>query len=183
MDAKSDKILAAAFELVRQHGFRKVTMSDIAEAAGMSRPTLYAAFSNKEAILAGIALRQRTRGDVEIAARLPRARTLEARLAIVFDVSIVAPAASVMDSPHGLDLLANMDTYAPEACDEVYAHFEDHLVALLAPSMKKGAAMSARDLAHIMALATRGLKASTTTANELRRMTDGLIAMAVATAS
>lgn len=42
--------------------------------------------------------------------------------------------------------------------------------------------LTARDLAHIMTLATKGLKASTTTVAELRRMTDGLIAMVIATA-
>jgi hypothetical protein len=41
--------------------------------------------------------------------------------------------------------------------------------------------MTARDLAHLMTLATKGLKASTATVAELRRMTDGLIAMAIAT--
>jgi hypothetical protein len=43
--------------------------------------------------------------------------------------------------------------------------------------------MTARDLVHIMTLATKGLKATTTTLTKLRRMTDGLIAMAVATAT
>ena len=47
------------------------------------------------------------------------------------------------------------------------------------PGKRNG--MTARDLAHVMTLATKGLKASTATVAELRRMTDGLIATAIAT--
>lgn len=183
MDPKLEKIQTATFRLIHQHGFKKVTMSDIAEAAEMSRPTLYAAYSSKEAVLSAIAQRQAERGDAEIAAKLPRAKTLAAKLSVIFDIWILEPFASVVDSPNGLDLLANIAVYAPEACEDLYARFEEHLVAVLAPEMTKKRGMSSRDLAHIMMLATKGLKASTTTLAELRRMTDGLIAMAVATAA
>ena len=59
MESKIDKILAAAYGLLHKHGLRKVTMSDIAEAAGISRPTLYAEFANKDAILTAIVERHR----------------------------------------------------------------------------------------------------------------------------
>jgi AcrR family transcriptional regulator len=183
VDSKSEKILAVAFQLFHQHGFKKVTMSEIAEAAGMSRPTLYAAFSSKEAILETIGAQQSERGDAAIAAKLPKQKSLEARLSLIFEIWIIEPAASVIDSPNGLDLLANAAVYAPEACADIYARFEKHLASVLLPEMKGKRGMTAKDLARIMMLATKGLKASTTSIAELRRMTDGLIAMAVATAA
>ena len=69
---------------------------------------------------------------------------------------------------------------------ELYARFEKQLITVLKPVMnneskRRRGNMSARDLAHIVALATRGLKASSTSLAELRRMTDGLITMMVAT--
>ena len=182
MDAKLDKIVTAAFRLFHQHGFKKVTMSDLAAAAEMSRPTLYAACASKEAVFAALIQRQHERGDAELALRLPRARSLTSRLGVLFDVWILEPFASVVDSPNGLDLLANGHTYAPDAYDSTYSRFEAHLVSVLAPAMKGRRALSAADLAHILMLATRGLKASVTTLAELQRFTQGLIAMAVATA-
>lgn len=179
--AKTDKILTAALRLFHQHGFKKVTMSDIASAADMSRPTLYAAFSSKEAVFEGLVARQIERGDAALASRLARAKSLPRRLEILFDVWILEPFASVADSPNGLDLLANGATYAPAAIDASYARFEAHLAALLAPVATRRSRLTAADLAHIMTLATRGLKASTTTLLELRRLTHGLIAMAIAT--
>lgn len=181
-DAKDQVILVAAYQLFNQHGFRKVTMSDIAEAAGMSRPSLYASFQNKEAVFAAIAARNNERCEAAFTERLPKATSIRARLELLFAIWIIEPFASVVDSPAGLDLLGNAAAYAPDAVASTYARFEHHLVEMLKAEIHgKRNGMSARDLAHIMTLATKGLKASSTTVTELRRMTDGLIAMAVAT--
>ena len=123
------------------------------------------------------------RGVEELATKLPRAKSLEARLSLVFEWWIVGSAGSVLDSPNGIDLLANAAVYAPEACSEIYVRFEAHLRDRLQPEMPRRRGMTARDLAHIMMLATKGLKSSATSLSELRRMTNGLVAMAVATAS
>ena len=104
---------------------------------------------------------------------------------MLFDAFIIEPFADVVDRPSGLDLLGNAMVYAPKECGAIYERFEDHVTALLEeelgarkPGRKR---LSAKDLAHIMTLATRGLKATTQSLVELRRLTDGLIAMAVAT--
>lgn len=182
MEPKEEKIVTAAFRLFNQHGFRKVTMSDIAEAAGMSRPSLYASFDSKEAVFNALAIQHKAHSEAELAERLPKATTLRARLEVLFAVWIVEPFASVIDSPAGLDMLGNAALYAPEAIASTYQRFENHLETLLKSELKgKRNGLSARDLAHIMTLATKGLKASTTSVAELRRMTDGLITMAIAT--
>lgn len=182
MEPKEQKILAAAYQLFNQRGFRKVTMSDIAEAAEMSRPSLYAAFDNKEAVFNAIGMQHNGRCELALSERLPKASSLRARLEVLFEIWIIAPFASVIDSPAGLDLLGNAAAYAPAAVAHTYERFEHHLLALLKPELTgKRHGLTARDLAHIMMLATKGLKASTSTVAELRRMTDGLIAMAVAT--
>jgi AcrR family transcriptional regulator len=183
METKVDKILNATFELFHQHGFKKVTMSDIASASQMSRPTLYAAFSSKEAIIAAIADRQTDRCHAETTAQMPRAKTLEAQLTLIFQIWVIAPFSTVIDSPSGVDLLRNAALYAPEACDRLYARLEAHLREALERASKPKRALAARDQAHILMLATKGLKATTTTLAELRRLTAGLTAMAVATAS
>jgi AcrR family transcriptional regulator len=181
VELKAKSIVDAAYPLFQRHGFRKVTMSDIAEAAEMSRPTLYAVFPNKEAVFGAIAEQLMEDIDGMLAPRLARATTLEAKLSCIFDAWIIEPFASVIDSPSGLDLLANSASYAPDAVDAHYARFEECLFAALKPELPRKRGLTARDLAHIMSLATRGIKATTTTLAELRRMTSGLITMAVAT--
>lgn len=182
MDPKETRIIDAAFALFYQHGYRKVSMSDIAEASGMSRPTLYAAFENKEAIFAALILRQRARNEVATAQRLPRSTGLAAQLACLFDIWVVEPAASVIDSPNGIDMMANCAVYAEGALTDLYAHFEAHLTAVLAPALRDDAALGAADIAYILRVATTGIKASADSLPALRRVVAGMIAMAVATA-
>lgn len=49
-DKRTERILAAALEVFARHGFRKTSMQDIADAAGISRAALYLRFRNKEDI-------------------------------------------------------------------------------------------------------------------------------------
>lgn len=181
MDPKETRILDAAFDLFYRHGYRKVSMSDIAEASQMSRPTLYASFANKEAVFAALVLRQRVHNEAATAQRLPGADGLAARLACLFEIWVVEPAASVIDSPNGIDLLANCGSYAPQALADIYAHLENHLAAVLAPALREPALMSAREIAYILRVATTGVKASADSLPALRQVVAGMITMALAT--
>ena len=53
---KKEKILRAAKELFSRFGFKKATVDEIAEAAGISKRTLYEVFENKEKLLAELVL-------------------------------------------------------------------------------------------------------------------------------
>ena len=63
----------------------------------------------------------------------------------------------------------------------MYARFEEQITEVIGPEIRKKRDLSTQDLAHILMLATKGLKASTETLPELRRMIDGLISMTLAT--
>ena len=183
METKVDKIIAVTLELVNRHGYRKVTMSDIAQAASISRPTLYAAFANKEAIMEALLQHHTELCETESAARLSSQKTLKGRLRVLFDVWIVEPFESAADNPNGRDLMDNIGTYVPEAIAAFYVRFEHALQATLVPAMPSKRALSAADLAHLLALAAKGLKVSGASIPELRRLMDGLIVMAIATAT
>jgi AcrR family transcriptional regulator len=183
MDPKEERILDAAFDLFYRHGYRKVSMSDIAEASQMSRPTLYATFANKESIFAALVLRARDRCEAETAQRLPAARGLAAQLACVFDIWVVAPAASVIDSLNGIDMMANCGSYAPDALAAIYARLEAHLAAVLAPAMREAGPMTAPEVAYILRVATTAIKASADNLPALRQVVAGMITMAMATAA
>jgi len=59
---RQDDILVAAFKLFRSLGLKRVSMIDIAQAADVSRTTLYRHFKNKRAIVELILARQREYG-------------------------------------------------------------------------------------------------------------------------
>jgi AcrR family transcriptional regulator len=46
------RIINAAIDVILRYGPRKTTMNDIAEAAGLTRQTVYASFGNKDGVLA-----------------------------------------------------------------------------------------------------------------------------------
>lgn len=48
LDEKTCHILAAARDVFARHGYRKTSMQDVADAAGISRAALYLRFRNKE---------------------------------------------------------------------------------------------------------------------------------------
>jgi|GEM_PF-2272701 len=54
---REDAILDAAVEFLQTKGFNAMTLEDITEAIGISRPTLYQHFSSKEDVLIHVAIR------------------------------------------------------------------------------------------------------------------------------
>lgn len=180
MDSKEDRITGVALELFLRHGYRKVSMSDVAEAAQMSRPSLYASFANKEAIFAELIRRQQQRNLAQIEARLHRFNDLQAQLGCVFDIWLIEPISSVIDSENATEMLANCAAYAPQAFADLYQGMEQTLITVLTPHISAQSLLPASDIARILRLASHGIKASTENLQELRQMVDGLLVMAVA---
>jgi len=62
---RENAILDAAVEFIQTKGFNAMTLEDITEAIGISRPTLYQHFSSKEDVLIHVAMRNlRTSRDM-----------------------------------------------------------------------------------------------------------------------
>jgi AcrR family transcriptional regulator len=185
MNPKETRILDAAFSLFYQHGYRKVSMGEIASASQMSRPTLYASYAGKEAIFAALVERQCARNELATQQRLPETAGagLAAQLACLFDIWVVEPSASVIDSPNGIDMMANCGVYAPQALAGMYAALEMHLASALAAAMRSERTMRAADIAYILRVATTAVKASADSLPDLRHVVAGMITMAVATAN
>jgi AcrR family transcriptional regulator len=54
-EARRTRVAAAAIAAFSRHGYRRCTMADIADAAGMSRPALYLLFPGKEVVFRAVA--------------------------------------------------------------------------------------------------------------------------------
>lgn len=79
--ASADAIVTAACRLLAELGsHEKLTLSAVAEAAGVSRPTLYRWFATREDLLEAMSLRQEERFYEGLAETLELERTPAARL-------------------------------------------------------------------------------------------------------
>ena len=86
-----DRVLAAAFDLFREHGFSSTSMLDIVTRARVSKRDLYALFKNKHAVLAAcIGERtQQMRLPLDPAVPMPQTRNALAALLVELGVSIL----------------------------------------------------------------------------------------------
>ena len=174
-------IETAALNLFVRHGFEKVRMVEIAEACGISRPTLYAVFESKEAILAAI-IRRHTREQMAITSKaLPAKSGLGAKLNYLFDSWMIEPYARVVDAANKADLSTAAPRFAPDATAELWRTIETQVADVLRAASKKRRGSSAvTELAHVLVTAVKGSKAATDGLPDLRLVVYGLVAMALA---
>jgi AcrR family transcriptional regulator len=184
---KETRVLEAAKRVFLRYGYRRVTMQDIADEAGISRPALYLIFPNKEeAFLA--AIRDFTASSMKIIEEgVAEQPTVEAKLQFAFEVWTVKPFEVMLDSPDAKDLIECGHGFAKVTFDQIYADFEAAITAILAPvadnsrkSSAKGSQLTAAQIAHLIVAATHGFKESANNVTELREMISSLISLTLA---
>ena len=90
MDDKDSKILSAAYDSFIRYGVKRTTMGDVAQAAGVSRPTLYASYSNKEELLGGIIRQCYSDLIRKIRTQAKEAASIDVKLDIYFEHAILS---------------------------------------------------------------------------------------------
>ena len=144
----ADRILDAARRLVLRTGARKLSLSDVATLAGVSRPTIYRYFASKEDLIDALGAQERRRFDAAMA-RAMDGVTGVARLEAAIDVV----ATFVEDQPPGsqLDLEPG---FAHQQMARALPMITDGLRAVLAQCAREDGFDSAahpRDLAGAIA--------------------------------
>lgn len=136
-EEKRALILKAAIDVFGRYGFKRCSMEDIAEAAGVSRPALYQYFRNKTEIFrAGSEAAQSTAIDAAEAAAtlgLSPADRLAAML-----IAYKGPSWRIISAtPHGEELLGLNAALAEDITEAALARsaqvFTDALAAFAAP--------------------------------------------------
>ncbi|MGB0440168.1 MAG: TetR/AcrR family transcriptional regulator [Paracoccaceae bacterium] len=98
-------IMAAAFGVFVQYGYKRTSMEDIAQAAQMSRPALYLHFRNKEDIYRRMVAAHFSAHVEGVSAALAGAGSPASRLEAAL-LSTLGPVTEVLlTSPHGAELL------------------------------------------------------------------------------
>ena len=97
MSDKQIQILEAASECFMRYGLRRTTMSEVASAAKVSRPTLYGFYSNKEEMLGGVIRHYNETLVATMKAEMGACASLSAKLDIYFDHAVLRLVREVRD--------------------------------------------------------------------------------------
>ncbi|GLH72995.1 TetR family transcriptional regulator [Geothrix limicola] len=176
-EAKKTKVLEAAEAAFLRYGYRRVTMGDIASAAGISRPALYIHFCNKETIFQGVLRAFMARTLEELRAGLAAQPTAEAKLRFAFEVWAVRPFGLLSATPDAKELVDCGFAFARGAIDEGAQAFEAELAAILAPLGEGAALPDPAQMARILSRAVQGFKQTAASTEELGALIEGLLGM------
>jgi len=162
---KRGTILAAAFDVFINYGFRKTSMDDIARAAGMSRPALYQVFRNKTEIFRAASLSILDHIGHQARTAFENDKPFAVRLYDSLDNSILSLHRKIEATPHGAELMGVNE----EVAGDIQEKWCDLMIDAMAAGISDAAAsgeialdplgVDARTVAAIVMQAMEGLKA------------------------
>jgi AcrR family transcriptional regulator len=159
--ARQDAILDAAFHAFATYGFRRTTMDDIAQSAGLSRPALYQRFRNKEDIFRSLATRYFDEVLAEMEAILSRpGQQPDSQLAAAFAAKDGKFMEVVLGTPHGAELLDAGFQVSGDIAHAGEARMVEILTDWLTHQQVPPALGTPRALAETVTAALSGLKSS-----------------------
>tara|TARA_R110002049_G_scaffold4601_5_gene32485 strand:- start:674050 stop:674607 length:558 start_codon:yes stop_codon:yes gene_type:complete len=169
---KADQIVAEAAKVFMRYGFRRVTMGELAKAAGMSRPALYLEFDSKEQIFIEVVNRLTNENLKQIREGIARLKSVDKKLELAFEVWTVRPFEMIQSSPDAADLYDSVKEFAAEAILKSAVEFENLLAEILELEVRKQKKLklSAKRIARIMRTSSKGFHLTANDASELREM-------------
>jgi AcrR family transcriptional regulator len=152
-------------------------MADIAQAAGLSRPTLYLAFPDKDAIFHAVVDAMVADKLSEIRQRLPRYRGFEKKLRYACEAWGAEGFELVQAHPDAKDMF---DLGFASVCNG-FSAFGDLLTEIIsAPLAESGLGITAVDLAETIVFAIKGFKEIARDGADMRRMIGVQVAIVAA---
>jgi AcrR family transcriptional regulator len=183
---KQQRVLEAAFGCFAAYGFQRTNMSDIAKAAGMSRPALYLVFENKRDIARGLVRKMKDTSLAIAKKALSRDAPLATRLAEAFHARETAFLEAVEGSAHGQELFDTGLELATDILHEGEAEFSKALQQALRRAGRQGeidpkaAGLSVPRLTDLLINGAHGQKTGVTSAKILRRRIDDFLQLVLA---
>jgi len=164
---RRESIIQAATGIFLRYGFTRTTMKDVAEAARLSRPTLYQSFPDKESIFREVVFEMGQKVFRTIREGLQREVDLEAKLLLACNAWGSEGFELVVTSPDASDLFDQCF----EPVKDIDQEFEALLVELLAsPLSKTDLPISAAELARTLVFSIKGFKYTARSGEDLRRL-------------
>ena len=103
--SKQKLVFDAAANVFAQYGFRRTSMNDIANAAGISRPALYLIFKNKQELFRQLAAHLQNHGIDQAISALGEEGEISVRLVnaiLAYEAIYYEP---IAQSPHGAEII------------------------------------------------------------------------------
>ncbi len=172
MNSTQQKILDAAIEVFSRYGVRRATMGDVAEQAEVSRQTLYAAFKNKDEILATATEAL----GVQIMQRINAACAHSNSIADTLDAYILHAVLEPYDLMHKMPDARDLMSGVGKATDEVIRKMEADKAQLLQEQFRQyedaltAAGTDAKTIADFFERASIGFKYSATDRTQLESL-------------
>ncbi|MGG0177780.1 TetR/AcrR family transcriptional regulator [Gottfriedia acidiceleris] len=175
-DKKKLHIVSTALEMFYKYGYKRVSMNDIAEAAGISRAGLYLYFKNKEEIFNAAIVHHGIMLIDEIKNGLLSHKTTEDKISYAFEVWAIRNFDDSLNSPEHKEITESSYQFAQEAINTCFGKFETLLAALLEvhPGATKSGISPVR-LAQLITGALRGYKIVAKSSDELRHMIQDIL--------
>ena len=127
------RIVEAAIGIFIRYGAKKTTMADIAEAAGVSRQTVYASFGDKDGIIVACIRHVSEASLAAIRARLGSCGTLGERLDVYFGETVVKSFEMLQEAGDPEDLISGHNQAGKAAIREAHARQAALIAELLEP--------------------------------------------------
>ncbi len=166
---KNFQIVAAAKERFMRYGYAKTTMGDIAEEAGLSRQTLYNAFSSKEEIMCLVVrvAGEETQSAVEQA--WASSKTLDDKLEHFHDLVPVKWYVELYKAPDWAELIEGMHKAARHEVDAIDKRWKSSLCDMVQDMMPDQTQDDVFDVVDFFYNASLNAKHGATDVDHLRR--------------
>ncbi|QGQ96150.1 TetR/AcrR family transcriptional regulator [Paenibacillus psychroresistens] len=178
IDKKKLHILSTALDVFFKYGYNRVSMNEIAEAAGISRPGLYLYFKSKKEIFSASILQYGDSLIEEISDGLSSQNTIEDKIHYAFEVWSINKFEDSLTSLEVKEITDSSHLFALEALNSGYRKFEVILTSLLEAHFKSTGSqisLSPQELAYILTSALRGFKIVAKSSTELRKLVHDLL--------
>ncbi|TFE22678.1 TetR/AcrR family transcriptional regulator [Cohnella luojiensis] len=182
-DKKKLHILSVALDVFFKYGYKRVSMNEIAEVAGISRAGLYLYFKNKEEVFNSTILHYGDTLIEEISQGISSKKTPEDKILYAFEVWSINNFDQSLTSPEVKEMTDSSYVFAKEALDAGYNKLEVVLTSILETRSKSNGSpnsLSPEKLAHLLTSASRGFKIVAKNSMELRELIEELLGIILA---
>tara|TARA_B100001179_G_scaffold183483_2_gene139013 strand:- start:1286 stop:1843 length:558 start_codon:yes stop_codon:yes gene_type:complete len=169
MEERACMIAEAGYEVISRYGIRRATMNDIAQAAGVSRQTVYNIFPNREELLHGVIRYHFWHKWNEIEEAIDQIEDREKRIAILLDHLVVRSWESMQAMPHADELEIEIDTTMRERMSDIHQEAVRKLCEFFNAYEEQlnSRGMTAQGIGEMLHLAFVGMKLSSTSQAQL----------------
>jgi len=160
MGEKEEAIVKAAICVMSRYGVKRTTMNDIANAAEISRQTLYNSFANKDEVLRAAVRQGCERSVTDIRQDWQQAAGLGEKLDAFFQHTVIFYYDFIHSAPDADDIVSGFNTAGKDELEKAQDRYKSLLEEVLSPyeTTISNAGMTVSQLAEIVCVSSVGYK-------------------------